>query len=328
PPTTTSTLMSDDGRWSDSDAGAAQAQPKSAVKPNPAKSSKSEKPSDSGYTISNTQGVSFTRLSRIKDTDNLSPAISDLPTELTGDRARFWHTWTGKPFQGKVGNRGSGGENGRNWTFATFVTSYCDKFHPSLTPNERCQYEAILGQKVYNFLYNSTKRSSRPHADSDDEDKDLEPSRVLAADLWVKDKPKEYQKKLEAYYEEHPGTEQNPGLRRSATFKVYNTLTNAERSQYQKMADDAMERIKKGQELEGQEAEKYSRKFPKTLKKLLSKAEKAVGAQALVFLMTEESSTKRNITILSSDGFREFSKSTSTTKLLTSLKDHVQKKSG
>ncbi|KDN34272.1 hypothetical protein RSAG8_12643, partial [Rhizoctonia solani AG-8 WAC10335] len=88
-----------------------------------------------------------------------------------------------------------------------------------------------------------------------------------------------------------------------------------------------MARIKKGEELEGEEAKRYLKQHPRTLKKILEKAEKAVGAQALIFLMTQESSTKRNITVLSSDGFREFSKSTSTEKLVTSLKAHVQKTS-
>ncbi|KDN34271.1 hypothetical protein RSAG8_12642, partial [Rhizoctonia solani AG-8 WAC10335] len=252
--------MLDDERSSASDSEAAQ--PKPVVKPNPAsahpkaacpKSSKSGKSTlspDSGYTITNAQNVKLTRLAHITDLDDLSPAVSNLPTKLTGDRARFWHPWSGDRFKEKISSRGSGGENARNWTFATFVTSYCDKFHPELTPNERCQYEAILGSKVYYFLHNSTKRESRPHAESDGEGKDSEPSRVYGADIWAKDKPKDYQKRLEKYFEE------NPGLRRSATFKIFATISDAEQKRYQKMADDAMARIKKGEELEGEEAKR------------------------------------------------------------------------
>ncbi|CAE6470472.1 unnamed protein product [Rhizoctonia solani] len=281
----------------------------------------------SGHTISNAKDVKLTRLAHITDPDELSLKVSQLPRELSGARARFWHPWTGKVFLEKIGNRGSGDSgNARNWTFSTFVTSYCDKFHSDLTPDERCEYEAFFGQKVYNFLYNSTKRN-RLFADSDDEDKDLDPSRVAAADIWAKEKPEEYREKLDKYYKEHPGTKQNPGLRRKATFELYDALTDAERTRYKKMAGDAMERIKKGKALEGLEAEKFSKQYPQNLKKLLNKAEKTVGAQTLAILVTKEGSITRNITILSSDGFREFSKSASTTKLLASLKDHIQKTS-
>ncbi|CUA74891.1 AGAP001826-PA [Rhizoctonia solani] len=293
-------------------------------RPKASQPGKSTLSANSGYTVTNAQGVKLTRLARITDLDNLSPNVSVLPTDLTGDRAQFWHQWIGATFQDKVGSRGSGSNNARGWTFATFVTSYCDKFHPKLTPNERCQYEAILGQKVYYFLHNSTKRHSRPHANSDDEDKDISPSCIFAADMWAKDKPDEYREKLDRHFEENPDTKQNPGLRRSATFKVFATLSDIRQKQYQKIADDAMERIKKGQKLEGHEAEKFSKLHPQKLKKIISKAEKAVGAQALIFLMTNESLVKRNITVLSSGGFQEFSKSTSTAKLLELLKEHLQ----
>ena len=79
---------------------------------------------------------------------------------------------------------------------------------------------------------------------------------MLAANLWAKDKPQEYKKKLKEYYEENPGVEQNPGLCRGARFKIYATLSDAVQKRYQQMADDAKERIKKGKGLEGLEAEK------------------------------------------------------------------------
>ncbi|EUC56127.1 hypothetical protein RSOL_161060 [Rhizoctonia solani AG-3 Rhs1AP] len=321
--------MSDDERSSESESGA-PTPPKPAAKSNPAaarpkssRSGKSTVSSKSKYTIT-VKGVKLTRLAQITDADELSPTVSALPTLVAGQRAQFWHQWIGKDFKDKIGSRGSGGENGRNWLFKTFVTSYCDEFHPELTAAERCEYEAYYAHKVYYYMHNCTNRDSRPHAESDDEGKNSDPTRVCAADIWAKDKPKEYQKKLEAYYAENPGTKENPGLRRSARFKIYATLSDAEQKRYQKMANDAMARIKNGQELEGEEAEKYSKQLPQNLKKILDKAEKAVGAQALVLLMTKESLTKMNITILSSNGFQDFSKSAHTTKLVTSLKGHVE----
>ncbi|KDN39961.1 hypothetical protein RSAG8_08410, partial [Rhizoctonia solani AG-8 WAC10335] len=328
--------MSEEERSSSSHSvgAAAAAQPKSAVQPKSkagrpkrttARSGESTLSPDSGYTITNTQGVKLTRHPHAVPDDELSPAVSDLPRDVAGDCARFWHKWVGASFKDKVSSRGSGGDNARNWVFGTFVTSYCDKFYSQLTPEERCEYESIIGQKIYQQMYNWTKRSSIPKADSDDEDKGANPSRVFGADFWAKEKPEQHRKMVEKHFDDNPDIERTPGQRRAATFKVYAQLTVAERNRYQKMADDEMDRVRKEVRLEGEAADRFVKRYPKNVKKLITHAEKA---QALVVLVTKHGSeAKRNITVISSEGLRVFRKDASTLKLIESLKVHVKQTS-
>ncbi|KDN39962.1 hypothetical protein RSAG8_08411, partial [Rhizoctonia solani AG-8 WAC10335] len=91
-------------------------------------------------------GTKFMRYAPI-DRNHLPATVCNLPKTISGPYRRFWTSRFDlfSNILGKRGKRDSGNNNARNWVFKIFVTHFCEYFYPELGPEERCQYEAVLG---------------------------------------------------------------------------------------------------------------------------------------------------------------------------------------
>ncbi|KAG8686564.1 hypothetical protein FRC11_008763, partial [Ceratobasidium sp. 423] len=291
--------------------------------------------SEDGHTVTDANGRKYSRISSIDD-DEISPAVQALPSSCSGSRKRYWNPWCGDFLAKKVGSRGSGGENGRNWVFGKFVTHYCDKFHPQLTPEERCQYEALIGQNIYYRLYNSYKRKTIPAAgDTDDSDDELVgykgPSRVSAEYLWEKEKKEAVKELLENYFTNHPNIKRTAGQRHTAILKLYKSeVSKEDKARYKAMVDEENQNIRAGIRLEGEALLRFHKRLPGTLQKSINTAYSVGGVHIILTMVMEsaENPGELDIYALSSQDLKAFRKDKSVGKAMTSMREFVRQSKG
>ncbi|KAF8597211.1 hypothetical protein BDV93DRAFT_513527 [Ceratobasidium sp. AG-I] len=217
------------------------------------------------------------------------PALADLPRNLIDEHKVYWNPSIGDDFKNHIGPRGKKSANARTWTREMFIGGFCDQFFNHLSPEQRSDYEAVLGPKVYSYL---TNHSSRGTAGGKSKPQVVK-QRVYAHDLWVQKNPDAFESALRDHQASNPGAALN---------------VEAEQQKYRQMASDSLETMRALHKLTGDDRTKYIERFMTNLEAILKEGDRCAGI-------------KMNLQVLYEDDIGEFSLSTLVTDSMAELED-------
>ncbi|KAG8793304.1 hypothetical protein FRC12_003179 [Ceratobasidium sp. 428] len=253
-----------------------------------------------------------------------NPALAHLPSSLTDEHRMFWNDFIGEPFQNHIGPRGKKSGSAKSYTRSQFVGPFCDKFYPNLSADLRSAYEDIIGPRVYSYLTNhSTRGTSGVQKKSQ-----VVKSRVYACDIWKREDPEDFRRRMDEHEAENPDQVLNVGTRRSLEYKLFAQLPDAEQKLYRQKAADSLQTLRGLQRLNGEDKKDYIQQFVSQLDAIMKEGDKCAGIKLNVQVVYEDDDRDFHIVTLMSDSMSELEDCTELDQFIQRVKGWVKERAG
>ncbi|KAG9094158.1 hypothetical protein FS749_013021 [Ceratobasidium sp. UAMH 11750] len=271
--------------------------------------------------------------SPVSDTDyDLSPDAARLPTALEPAHKLYLNQFI-EGFRSHIGKRGARKENARIWTHDHVINKFLTEFYPNLdlTDDDKQWFrESKVGEQIYNFLGNHSKRRSRARAP-----RVHIKSKCFAHDSWWKAEPDEHRAAVDALIDKaYPDlaitdTKLSFGQLRAFTSKAFKQLPPDQQQRWKQVAQDELAAERAAAKLTDAPArERYICGLVKTLQDIVVEAEQKADVRLAIQVLADKGGNRFKLTSLVSDNLGDFSRSSALGLLLNALKTHVEHSEG
>ncbi|KAG8696528.1 hypothetical protein FRC09_008409, partial [Ceratobasidium sp. 395] len=253
-----------------------------------------------------------------------NPALAHLPSNLTDEHKMFWNDYVGEPFQNHIGPRGKKSGSAKSYTRNQFVGPFCDKFYPNLSADLRATYEDIIGPRVYSYLTNHSTRGT-PGVQIKSQ---VVKSRVYACDIWKREDPEDFKRRMDEYETENPNQVLNIGTRRSLEYKLFAQLPDADQKLYRQKAVESLQTLRGLQRLNGEDKKDYIQRFVSQLDAIMKEGDKCAGIKLNVQVVYEDEDGDFHIVTLMSDSMSELEDCAELNQFIQRVKGWVKERAG
>ncbi|KAG8695685.1 hypothetical protein FRC09_009000 [Ceratobasidium sp. 395] len=198
-----------------------------------------------------------------------------------------------------------------------FVGPFCDKFFPELSHELRLTYEDIIGTQAYSYLTNHSSRGTGGIKIKSQVVK----SRVYACDVWKREDPDGFKKRMDEHEAENPNEVLNVGTRRSLEYKLFSQLPDSDQQLYRQKAIESLQTLQGLQRLNGEDKKDQ-------LNAIMKEGDKCAGIRLNVQVVYEDEDGDFHIVTIMSNSMSELEDCAELDQFIQRVKGWVKERAG